>query len=170
MNSNLNMNENRVANMLDLVNKQDAVNQRHLESTVFDYLGKDGTNTATNNDLDLGNDHLKNTGDPTDGKDAVNKNYADLALPKAGGLMSGAIKMNGNEILGLTSIPPVRLLGGQQNLRRQRFLQTQRQQPAFWQHGRRREKNHKPRSPHRRQRCRQQKIRRQGPRCPFGAD
>ena len=62
----LNRNEERVKNMSDPVNKQDSVNKRYLESHLFDYVKRNGSEPMTFN-LDMANYRVINTGDPQGG-------------------------------------------------------------------------------------------------------
>ena len=47
MTGDLNMNEQKVKNMLDPVNEQDGVNKRFLEAQLFNYLKTNGQNQMT---------------------------------------------------------------------------------------------------------------------------
>ena len=57
--SNLNMNKQRIKNILDPVNEQDSVNKRYLESQLEDYLKRNGQNLMTFN-LNMNNYKMLN--------------------------------------------------------------------------------------------------------------
>ena len=58
------MNEQRVENMLDPVDEQDAVNKRYLESQLSDYLKRNGQSPMTF-DLNMNNYEIINLKDIT---------------------------------------------------------------------------------------------------------
>ena len=59
MNADLNMNEQRIKNILHPVNEQDSVHKRYLESQVEDYLKRNGQNQMTFN-LNMNNYKIVN--------------------------------------------------------------------------------------------------------------
>lgn len=78
----LNMNENRVENMLDPANEQDAVNKRYLESQLSDYVKTNGQNSMTFN-LNMNNYkilNLKDADSSSSSLDAINKKNVDEGL------------------------------------------------------------------------------------------
>ena len=84
MNGDLNMNEQRVENMLDPVDEQDAVNKRYLESQLSDYLKRNGQSPMTF-DLNMNNYEIINLKDITSSsgvQNAVNKKYVDDEIAK----------------------------------------------------------------------------------------
>ena len=75
MTGDLNMNEQKVKNMLDPINEQDGVNKRFLEAQLHDYLKTDGQNPMTF-DLNMNNHKIINLRDTTGSSfdsEAVNK-------------------------------------------------------------------------------------------------
>ena len=84
MTGDLNMNEQKVKNMLDPVNEQDAVNKRYLESQLQDYLKTNGQNPMTF-DLNMNNHKIINLRDTNGSRfdsEAVNKKYVDAEITK----------------------------------------------------------------------------------------
>ena len=84
MTGDLNMNEQKVKNMLDPVNEQDGVNKRFLEAQLHDYLKTDGQNPMTF-DLNMNNYKIINLRDTTGSSfdsEAVNKKYVDAEIAK----------------------------------------------------------------------------------------
>ena len=84
MTGDLNMNEQKVKNMLDPVNEQDGVNKRFLEAQLHDYLKTDGQNPMTF-DLNVNNHKIINLRDTTGSSfdsEAVNKKYVDAEIAK----------------------------------------------------------------------------------------
>ena len=69
----LNMDENRIENMLDPQNEQDSVNKGYLETELVDYLKRNGTETSTTFRLDMANYRIKNVGNPQNQTDSINK-------------------------------------------------------------------------------------------------
>ena len=83
MTGDLNMNEQKVKNILDPINEQDGVNKRFLEAQLHDYLKTDGQNPMTF-DLNI-NNHIINLRDTTGSSfdsEAVNKKYVDAEIAK----------------------------------------------------------------------------------------
>ena len=74
MTANINMNENRIKNLLDPMNEQDATNKRYLESQLIDYLKRNRTEPTTSN-LNMSEYRILNLSQPQDEKDATNKSY-----------------------------------------------------------------------------------------------
>ena len=77
----LNMDENRIENIVDPQNEQDAVNRQYLESQLFEYLKLNGSTPMTYH-LNMANYRIINTGNPQGGKDSLNKEYVDNDLLK----------------------------------------------------------------------------------------
>ena len=119
MTGDLNMNEQRVKNTLDPTDEQDTVNKRYLESQLNDYLKRNGQSPMTF-DLNMNNHKIINLKDITSSSsnsEAVNKKYVDAEiakipsidtsnfLKKSGGVMTGPISMNRNDLIGIPDNP-----------------------------------------------------------------
>ena len=145
MTGDLNMNKQRVENMLDPVDEQDAVNKRYLESELSDYLKRNGQSPMTF-DLNMNNHRIRNVkhydpatnslqdvpnikyiqdnfissslgiltgnlnagsnrifflGNPVDGSDAINKQYADSNFLNISGV-STDLNMNNHKITNIS--------------------------------------------------------------------
>ena len=107
MTGDLNMNEQKIKNMLDPVNEQDGVNKRFLEAKLHDYLKTDGQNPMTF-DLNMNNHKIKNlknfdsSSDTTD-TDVPNIKYIkDNYVNRSLGILQGNLNANNNKIINLT--------------------------------------------------------------------
>ena len=105
MTGDLNMNEQKVKNMLDPVNEQDGVNKRFLEAQLHDYLKTNGQNPMTF-DLNMNYHkiiHLKDTTRLSFDSEAVNKKYVDNSFLKLDGStpLAGNLNMGTNKIKNL---------------------------------------------------------------------
>ena len=113
MTGDLNMNEQKVKNMLDPVNEQDGVNKRFLEAQLHDYLKTDGQNPMTF-DLNMNNHKIINLRDTTGSSfdsEAVNKKYVDAKITKIPSVdtstflkKDGTVAMSGNLNMGTNKI------------------------------------------------------------------
>ena len=106
MSGDLNMNEQRVENMLDPVNEQDAVNRRYLESQLNDYLKRDSQSPMTFN-LDMNNYkivNLKNYNPNNNSpQDVPNLKYIDDYFgSRRSGILQDNLNANNNKIINLT--------------------------------------------------------------------
>ena len=84
MTGDLNMNEQKVKNMLDPTDEQDSVNKIYLESQLHDYVRTDGQNRMTF-DLNMNRYKIINLRDTTGlsfDSEAVNKKYVDAEIAK----------------------------------------------------------------------------------------
>ena len=107
MTGDLNMNEQRVKNTSDPTDEQDTVNKRYLESQLTDYLKRNGQSPMTF-DLNMNSYkivNLKDISNSSNDSEAVNKKYVDNFLKKSGGVMTGPISMNRNDLIGLPDNP-----------------------------------------------------------------
>ena len=106
MSGDLNMNEQRVENMLDPVNEQDAVNRRYLESQLNDYLKRDGQSPMTFN-LDMNNYKIVNLKNYNPNNhsahDVPNLKYIDdYFVSRRSGILQDNLNANNNKIINLT--------------------------------------------------------------------
>ena len=106
MTSDLNMNEQKVKNMLDPVNEQDGVNKRFLEAKLHDYLKTDGQTSLSFN-LNMNNYkiiNLKNfDSSNTNDTDVPNIKYIkDNYVNRSFGILQGDLNANNNKIINLT--------------------------------------------------------------------
>ena len=103
-NSDLDMNENYVKNMLDPVDEQDAINKRFLEARLHDYLKTNGQNPMTFN-LNMSNYKIMNLKnfDSSDTTDVPNIKYIkDNYVNRSLGILQGNLNANNNKIINLT--------------------------------------------------------------------
>ena len=116
MTGELNMNEQKVKNMVYPTDEQDAVNKRYLESQLHDYARTDGQNRMTF-DLNMNRYKIINLRDTTGlsfSSEAVNKKYVDDEVAKIPSVdtstflkkdgtvaMTGNLNMNNNRLINL---------------------------------------------------------------------
>ena len=106
MTGDLNMNEQKVKNMLDPVDEQDSVNKRFLEAQLQDYLKTNGQTPMSFN-LNMNNDKIVNLKNfdsgNTSNSDAPDIKYIkDNYVHRSLGILQGNLNANNNKIIYLT--------------------------------------------------------------------
>ena len=131
MYGNLNMNENKIINILDPTNEQDCVNKRYLESQL-DYLKRNGSKDMTFN-LNMNNHkiiNLKNyDSNNANDSDVPNIKYVKDEISKLSSIdtsnflkKDGSIQMEGNLNLNNHKITDSRLPSNNQDLTNKKYV------------------------------------------------
>ena len=71
----LDLNNDKITNVADPTEDDDAINKRYLESATNNFLRRDG------GDLNLDNNKIVNLSEPTEVQDATTKQYVDSRKP-----------------------------------------------------------------------------------------
>ena len=110
MQASLNMNSNKIINVSNPTNNQDAVTKQYCDTNSLlvenNCLLIDGSNSMIG-ELDMNNNKMINLSDPVNNQDVVTKNYLinyhdSTKLNKSGDIMSGILDMNNNKIINLS--------------------------------------------------------------------
>lgn len=102
-NGNLTASNQRIKNVLDPIDAQDAATKNYVDTR--DALKVSKAGDSMTGALAMGTNKVTGVGDPTSAQDAATKNYVDandaLKVSKAGDSMTGALGMGTNKITGL---------------------------------------------------------------------
>ena len=76
----LDLNNNKITNVADPTEDDDAINKRYLESATNNFLRRDGSNDAQG-EISMNNNKIVNLSEPTEYDDATTKRYVDSRKP-----------------------------------------------------------------------------------------